>query len=275
MTPTGAEHAGTVDGTGLRAPVSLVVAHPGHELLAFAWLERLRPAVFIVTDGSGRDAEPRIAASKRLLEGGLGVPGSVFGRWSDRQLYDALFEGRFEVILALRDELTGRWLESGVRTVICDAYERRILMHDVVHLTVAASVERARSAGAEVDLLELPIYFGADEARPGDPAPAAVLIASDATLARKIAAARAYGSPVVRREVDEFLRGRGEEGFRAEVLLRPPRRPPEVLEAEPPPEWEAHGERLVREGVYHRVIRFREHLVPLARALDAARTTAA
>ncbi len=271
MTPTEPEQPGAVEGTEPRAPVSLVVAHPGHELLAYAWMERLRPEVLVVTDGSGRDAEPRIEASARLLAGGLGVPGPVFGRCSDRELYDALLAGRFRPFLDLRDELARHWLERGVRTVICDAYERRILMHDAVHLTVEASVLSARSAGAEVDLLELPIHLGADEPRPGDPQRAAILTASDATLERKISAARAYGSAVVRHEVDEFLRRRGVDGFRAEALLRPSRRAPEKLEAEPRPEWEAHGDRLVAEGVYDRVIRLREHVVPLARALAVVR----
>jgi hypothetical protein len=31
---------GSVDGADLGTPVSLVVAHPGHELLAFGWLAK-------------------------------------------------------------------------------------------------------------------------------------------------------------------------------------------------------------------------------------------
>lgn len=258
---------GCVDGADLRTPVSLVVAHPGHELLAFGWLARLRPAVVVVTDGSGRDADARIAASAKFLEGELGSPGSVFGRWTDRELYDALFEGRFESFLELRDELVDGWFIDQVQTVICDAYERRILMHDVVQLTVSAAVDAARKRGAAIELVELPIHLGPLDDRPGDSSSAASLTLSDQALRRKIAAARGYESKVLQEEIEGFLRVRSEEGFRSEPLFRSIRRTANDLEKEPQPAWEAHGERLVQQGVYARVIRLREHIVPLAKAL--------
>ncbi len=87
--------------------MSLVVAHPGHELLAYGWPTRVKPLVFVVTDGSGRDSAPRIEASARLLAGGPGRRASVFGRWTDRELYDALAEGRFEPFPTLRDAKRG------------------------------------------------------------------------------------------------------------------------------------------------------------------------
>ncbi len=249
-------------------PVSLVVAHPGHELLAFGWLNKLRPSVFVVTDGSGRDADARIEASARLLAGGLGTRASIFGRWTDRVLYDALSEGRFSPFLALRNELVEAWCAERVRTVICDAAERRILMHDVVQITASAAVAASRDRGVEIELLELPIYLGPLDARPGNPPLAASLAITDEVLAQKIDAARAFESSVVRHEVEEFFRLRGAEGFRTESLLCSIPRTPDELEREPKPAWEAHGERLMQEGVYDRVIRLREHLVPLARALE-------
>ena len=249
-------------------PVSLVVAHPGHELLAYGWLTRFHPLVFVVTDGSGRDAESRIDASARLLAGGLGRRSSVFGRWTDRELYDALYEGRFSPFLALRDELAESWCAENIRTVICDAYERSILMHDLVQIIASAAVAAAERRGAAIALLELPIYLGPGDARPGNPRTAAAFTAPDEVLALKIAAARGYESAVVRHEVEGFLDARGAEGFRVETLFHSTLRTAAELEREPQPEWEKHGERLVREGVYDRVIRLREHVVPLARALE-------
>ncbi len=251
----------------LRTPVSLVVAHPGHELLAYGWLTRVRPLVFVVTDGSGRDSAPRIEASARLLAGGLGRRASVFGRWTDRELYDALAEGRFEPFLALRDELVEGWFADRIRTAICDAYEGRILMHDVVQITASAAVAAAVQRGAAIDLLELPIYLGPQDARPGSPPPAVAFATPDEVLEQKIQAARAYESAVVRQEVESFLGARTAEGFRVETLFHSIPRTPDELEREPQPAWEAHGERLMREGVYDRVIRLREHVAPLARAL--------
>jgi hypothetical protein len=260
---------GDISGAELRTPVSLVVAHPGHELLALGWLTRVRPLVFVVTDGSGRDADPRIGASAKLLAGGLGTRASIFGRWTDRELYDALYEGRFQPFLALRDELVEAWCGQKIRTVICDAYERRILMHDVVQITASAAVAAAAQRGVAIDLLELPIYLGPLDARPGNPPLAASLAITNEILAKKIEAAQAYESAVVRHEVEEFLRQRTAEGFRVESLLRSMPRTPDEWDKEPKPEWEAHGERLLTEGVYDRVIRLRDHLVPLARALGS------
>jgi len=252
----------------LRLPVSLVVAHPGHELLAYGWLTRIRPLMFVVTDGSGRDADPRIDASARLLTGGLGRRASVFGRWTDRELYEALAEGRFDPFLALRDELVETWFAENIRTVICDAYERTILMHDLVQIVASAAVAAAERRGAEIGLLELPIYLGRHDVRPGNPRPAAAYTASDEVLRHKITAARNYASEVVRQEVEAFLGARGAEDFRVETLVHSIPRTPSDLELEPQPEWEKHGERLVREGLYDCVIRLREHVVPLARALE-------
>jgi len=257
-----------VAGETLRSPVSLVVAHPGHELLAFGWLTRVKPLVFVVTDGSGRDSGPRIDASARLLAGGLGRRASVFGRWTDRELYNALYEGRPGPFLTLRDELVEAWCAENTQTVICDASERRILMHDVVQITASAAVAASRDRGVEIELLELPIYLGPTDARPGNPPSATSLTMADHVLAQKIEAARAYESTAVRHEVEEFLLARSAEGFRVETLLKSTPRTPDELEREPQPAWEAHGERLVREGVYDRVIRLREHLVPMARALE-------
>lgn len=255
------------DGADLRPPVSLVVAHPGHELLAYGWLLELSPSVHIVSDGSGRDSDARIEASAHLLRNDLGIPGSVFGRWTDLELYEALFAGRFGAFLTLRDELVDAWCAEGVQTVICDAYERKILMHDVVQLVASAAVETAEKRGLGMELLELPNHIAADEERPGAPHRLAALNLSDKLLKKKIEAARGYQSEVIQHEVEEFLRLRGEESFRQEVLFRAHRKSIDDLENEPRPAWEDHGEFLMQQGVYDHVIRLREHVIPLVEAL--------
>jgi hypothetical protein len=232
-------------------------------------LTRVKPLVFVVTDGSGRDADARIEASAKLLAGGLGTRASVFGRWTDRELYDALFEGRFDPFLALRDALVEAWRTENVRTVISDAYERQVLMHDVVQITVSAAVGIGRRRGAEIDLFELPISLGPEDERPGRQLPACAIETSDQVLEQKITAARAYQSAVVQREVEAFLAARSVEGFRVETLVHSIVRTSDDLEHEPQPAWELHGERLMEQGVYDRVIRLREHLIPLTRALES------
>ena len=40
----------------------LVIAHPGHELRLYGWIAQTKPLVCILTDGSGSDDQPRLAA---------------------------------------------------------------------------------------------------------------------------------------------------------------------------------------------------------------------
>jgi len=48
--------------------VALIIAHPGHELRVHHWLEKTRPLVFVLTDGSGRTAQSRLHSTTRILE---------------------------------------------------------------------------------------------------------------------------------------------------------------------------------------------------------------
>ena len=46
---------------------ALVIAHPGHELCVYGWLETVRPRVFILTDGSGRSGQSRLKSTEEIL----------------------------------------------------------------------------------------------------------------------------------------------------------------------------------------------------------------
>jgi hypothetical protein len=52
----------------LEEPAALVIAHPGHEARLRGWVERARPRVFVVTDGSGRGGVSRIGETARALK---------------------------------------------------------------------------------------------------------------------------------------------------------------------------------------------------------------
>ncbi len=71
---------------------ALVVAHPGHELRVHHWMERARPVVFVLTDGSGSAHSSRLASTTAVLEQAGARPGSIYGRLSDRDLYRALLD---------------------------------------------------------------------------------------------------------------------------------------------------------------------------------------
>ena len=50
------------------ARAALIIGHPGHETLLHHWIERERPVVFVLTDGSGGGAVARTTHSRRLIE---------------------------------------------------------------------------------------------------------------------------------------------------------------------------------------------------------------
>jgi hypothetical protein len=72
---------------------ALVVAHPGHELRVHHWLERARPLVLVLTDGSGHTEHSRLQRTTALLERAGATPGRIYGRLSDRDLYRAILSG--------------------------------------------------------------------------------------------------------------------------------------------------------------------------------------
>src|SRR6184192_1679995 len=100
----------------LEGPAALIVAHPGHELRVHGWMEHARPLVFVLTDGSGSRNEARLASTTRLLEQTGSRPGCVYGRFTDRQLYDVLLRSDHGLFLNLAAEISRELRAAGIRT---------------------------------------------------------------------------------------------------------------------------------------------------------------
>ncbi|MFL5382176.1 MAG: hypothetical protein ACJ8GN_06645, partial [Longimicrobiaceae bacterium] len=83
----------------------LVVAHPGHELRVYGWLESAAPLVCVLTDGSGSGGEARLESTTRLLAGTGARPGSIYGRMSDREIYTAILDHDFACFTDLAEQL--------------------------------------------------------------------------------------------------------------------------------------------------------------------------
>ena len=244
--------------------VALLVAHPGHELRVHGWVERERPLVYVLTDGSGSRQEPRTESTRRLLAAAGARPGPVFGRMPDAELYRALLRGDDGPFAELFEEIADSAAREGVRVLAADAAEGFNPAHDVARLLANAVVGRSARAGLPVENLAFAL-----DAAPGTGAGdvAVRLELDDEAFARKLTAARAYAA--MAGEVDRAIADHGEEAFRVETLHRA-----EAgfdLEAihGPVPLYERFGERRVADGVYPEVVRFRAHLQPLAARLAA------
>lgn len=227
------------------------------------WLERARPTVFVLTDGSGSRGRSRLEATTRLLARMGARPGTIYGRFTDRELYAALLAGNPGPFLALARELAAAFVATGHALVVGDALEGYNPSHDVCRLLLGTAVGLARGAGARIVGFDFALATPpeADSAHP-----TALRVELDAAaLARKLQAARAY--PELGDDVEGALAPRGAAAFRIEYL-----RPMTdlIVEGDPEPFYERYGEQRVGEGHYAHVLRYREHMVPLMAALREA-----
>src|SRR5437762_4051364 len=104
-------------------PAALVVAHPGHELRLFRWLELDHPTVFVLTDGSGRSGHSRVSSTLNVLEATGCSAGSIMGRFNDREIYRAILENDVSLIAAATTELVEALIAGEFCTVVADALE--------------------------------------------------------------------------------------------------------------------------------------------------------
>lgn len=246
----------------------LIVAHPGHELRIAGWMRQARPTVCVMTDGSGSGGEARIESTTRLLAGMDAQAGPVYGRMSDRAVYAAILEHRHEVFLRLADELAEALAEQGTDCVVGDAVEGYNPSHDVCRLVINAAVRMAgRARGAAIPSYDFVLVGAPGECPEHLRSTAFLLPLDDEGLQRKLQAARGY--PELAGEVEAAIARFGTAPFRTECLRPVDREDPYGWNAEETPFYEKFGEERVAAGVYRQVLRFREHMLPLADALWA------
>jgi hypothetical protein len=248
---------------------AIIVAHPGHELRVFRWMEQARPRYCCLTEGSGGAAASRMPSTDAVLARVGSTPGPVYGRFTDKEIYRLLLAGEANVFVGLAHELADDLVESQVDRVAGDAVEGFNPTHDVCRFVIdgAVAIVAART-GRRVESLDFVL-----DTRP-DACPDAVRDAAtwirldDAALERKIGAALEY--PELRDEVHAALARYGRPAFAVECLR--PVTTALMLDAftREPPAYERYGEQRVREGRYAEIIRYREHVLPIRDAIAAA-----
>jgi hypothetical protein len=272
----------------LRTATAIVVAHPGHEVRVHGWLERESPSVFVLTDGAGRTGQPRIEATREYLKRFRLRPGCIFGRFADTEVYRTVLAREFDTFLRLSEELAEAFIAAGVSRVVGDSSEGYNTTHDICRLVTNAAVEMAsRARGEAIASYDFPVVNRPDHCRADLRERSIWLRLDDETFARKLAAAFEF-YPELAAETRDALQGRGDETvveyfkldgdehaatdlkglevFRVECLR--PVSPSDSPFESRTPFYELLGEKRVAEGFYERVIRYREHLRPLADALS-------
>jgi hypothetical protein len=248
---------------------ALVVAHPGHELRVYGWLEAARPCAFVLTDGSGRAGRSRLASTTKIL-GRVGASrGALYGRLSDVETYRAILNHDSELFVGLARELADALVRLRVDYVAGDAVEGYNPSHDVCRLVTNAAVRMAgRARGAEIGNFDFTLSARPDLCPEGGREGAVWLRLDDDTFARKLAAARDY--PGLAAEVESALAAHRPDAFRVECLRPVESDPAEDFFGDGRPYYEEYGERQVAAGHYEQVIRYRQHILPIADALRRA-----
>ena len=250
----------------LRQRAALVSAHPGHELRVYGWLEKTRPVVFILTDGSGSSGPSRLHRTTSILSQVGAKPGGIFGRFTDAAIYTAILQGDFDVFYRLVDELCSQLSLQDIGYVLGDASEGYNPAHDLCRLILDAAVRRSRLLWNRcIANFDFPLIGPPDGGDPSKLDHAIRVELDEAGFQRKITAARNYSE--LKNEIEGAIEQNGLSLLRNEYLLPVSQSRHDYVFNEPP-FYERHGEKQVAAGVYPQVLRYREHMRPIAVALQ-------
>jgi len=223
-------------------------------------MERTRPIVFALTDGSGGSGVSRSAHSARVISAAGGRVGPVFGSKPDREWYEAILEGDCGLFRTVASTIGAACVEAGVDYVVTDSVEYFNPMHDLC-AALAGLVARVvvSATRPEVGLFDYPI-----EQQSSAVSPEAVVIELDRdALERKRAAATSI-APLA----GEVARHLGRAARECLRRVAPDREWPEHALNEP--HYERVGRERVTRGDYGRLITYEEHVRPLALSLSRA-----
>jgi hypothetical protein len=277
----------------------LVVAHPGHQLLLHGWLELAQPHILILTDGSGREGTSRIDSTIQYVST-LGIrPSTLFGRYSDLEVYERILAQDFEFFNGLADEICEAIIGTEADYVVADSAEGYNSVHDLCRLLANCAVLRARRiTGRSIATFEYPVMSGFRNGVPNAVEGELRFALDQPQFERKLNCAQKYYGPLIE-EVTVFLAGTADTShlkylefaqrlaamnqqagldlFRTECL-QPVSADSDYRDlVAPHPYYESRGEARVDAGFYEEVIRYHDHMLPLADSIRryASRISAA
>jgi hypothetical protein len=246
---------------------ALIVGHPGHELRVWKWMRTVAPIVGVMTDGSGHGADSRLELSRAEFGRAAARVSSWFGVATDAQIYQAILEHDVQFFVRLSDALATLLVDEAIDCVAGDATEGYNPTHDVCRLIIDRAVRMALGAGALTNFA-----FPLIGPPPDSHADAVHIDLTPNELALKVAACRDYAvaaGGTLLSEVTTLLREQHECTLSREFLTPVVPGSSEIYPADYQPFYERHGEKQVAAGLYQVVIRHGEHILPIARALQA------
>jgi hypothetical protein len=230
------------------------------------WVKLAQPIVSVLTDGSGRSGQSRLHATTEILNEAGARRGTIYGRWTDSNVYDAIRSGAAGEFSAIAQILAQDLIANEIDTIVADAAEGYNPSHDICRYLVDAVIEFIHmKTGRELRSFEFTLVGRPDVCPENLRADAIRVDLDDSAIARKIAAARGYSE--LQSEVEAAVAKFGERVFATEYLLPADAAASLARFREAPPYYETYGEQQVAAGHYPEAIRFREHVEPLVYAL--------
>ena len=244
-------------------------------------MEQVRPAVAVLTDGSGNTGVSRVDSTTRLLDAVGAEPADFYGEVTDQQCYAALLGRDDDFFIEVAETLADVLVASRIESVVGDASEGWNPIHDIWRAVIDSAVDMAShrlgSAIRNYDFLLFASHQVAAVTADGD---ALVIQLDEAAYERKLASGALYSelhaevkaamngstrdlvpSPELSAALDARLGGLNRESYRVE-LLRPAGAP-----VSGPRVYEAYGEMMVAAGRYKEAIRHDRHLAPVEASL--------
>jgi hypothetical protein len=240
----------------------LLVAHPGHELRLFGWMAALRPQVLVLTDGSGPEQCSRLNSTRSLLRELGCTPGALFGRYTDQEIYRALLTQQHTLFVDLAIELVQILTATHFDVIIADPLEGHNPTHDLCAMLLGAALGKLRRLQAR-----LPQCFEYELVcrHPVPDATQPRIQLNRQELRHKLAAAFAYQG--LKGEISLALIIEGVRAQATELLRAVDHDLSTTAPSVYPPHYESHGARQRAAGRYAEVIRYSEHVRPVAEAL--------
>jgi hypothetical protein len=243
---------------------ALVAAHPGHECRVLGWCQRALPHIFVLTNGGGSGA--RLPFAWSLAERIGATPGSLFGRHTDESIYDALLAGDAALFLEWTAALSDALFDLAPDLVVVDGWQMYNVSHDLAHVMTRVAAARASvRLKRDIEVVEFDVV-PRGLAAPGLPGEEAFrLELSEAEFARKRNAALAY--PDMGRDLQELLALEGWPAQHLEVFRCPRKLNELIAPIDFSPPYERHGTQRVAAGLYDVVIRWNDHVRPIAASI--------
>jgi hypothetical protein len=183
----------------------------------------------------------------------------------DSAAYAAILNHEFDLFANLASELCEAFVVERINYVAGDALEGYNPVHDACRLvinTAASAAQRLR--GSRIRNLEFSLVGERGLCHVPSHSDGICQVLDDAAFARKMAAAKGYAE--LAGEVHAMQARTSIDALKTECL-RPVDSTSVDYSRGQPPFYESYGEKQVAAGHYQRVIRYHEHIAPLAEAL--------